>query len=268
MKRPSGGDEEAGQDAISTVKEPLWQDLQAAAGGLCSARQGWAQCRFQWTVGALPTKMAGSPPPPPCPNSCADKGEEASQSPIALTHSSIFPRPSARLSATMAGIISFGSGSANKSRPAVAVDSASTVTLDALPVRHVETDQERPGRSAKHLIKANHVNYAVVYKDLQQSNTNAHAICTAYILGANENQLNAIYDEQIKDLEPWRPSPAEVIDEDWRDFLGDRNYQRAFVDFFEDKLAMKFSYNWKEEMISVLTAGDEPLVNCLIGGCE
>ncbi|KAJ3492912.1 hypothetical protein NLG97_g5065 [Lecanicillium saksenae] len=164
----------------------------------------------------------------------------------------------------MAGILSFVSGSASKSRPKATP--ATTVAVDALPVQDIETDQERRGRSLKHLLKANHVNYAVVYKGLQFNNTNAHNMSTAYILGANENHLNTIYDEQIKDLDPWTPSPAEVIDEDWRDFLGDRNYQRAFVDFYEDKLALKFSYDWKQEMRHVLTDGDEPLINCLIGG--
>lgn len=164
-------------------------------------------------------------------------------------------------------IFTFSSASAPKPRGNTTPASV-TIALDALPVHEIEADQERPARALKHLLKANHVNYAVVYKDLQLNNYNAHNLSTAYILGGNENHLNTIYNEQIKDLEPWRPSPAEVIDEDWRDFLGDRNYQRAFVDFYEDKLAMEFAYNWKHELVSVLTAGDEPLINCLIGGCE
>ncbi|KAM3486654.1 hypothetical protein MY3957_009724 [Beauveria namnaoensis] len=160
-------------------------------------------------------------------------------------------------------MLSFGSVSAIKSKPNATP--ATTVAVEALPVHDIETDQERRGRSLKHLLKANHVNYAVVYKNLQLNNVNSHNLSTAYILGANENDLNTIYNEQIKDLEPWTPSPAEVIDEDWRDFLGNRNYQRAFVDYYEDKLAFKFAYDWKQEMRHVLTEGDEPLINCLIG---
>ncbi|KAM3527601.1 hypothetical protein MY4038_006261 [Beauveria bassiana] len=160
-------------------------------------------------------------------------------------------------------MLSFGSVSAIKSKPNATP--ATTVAVEALPVHDIEIDQERRGRSLKHLLKANHVNYAVVYKNLQLNNVNSHNLSTAYILGANENDLNTIYNEQIKDLEPWTPSPAEVIDEDWRDFLGNRNYQRAFVDYYEDKLAFKFAYDWKQEMRHVLTEGDEPLINCLIG---
>ncbi|PMB64187.1 hypothetical protein BM221_009981 [Beauveria bassiana] len=166
-------------------------------------------------------------------------------------------------------MLSFGSVSAIKSKPNATP--ATTVAVEALPVHDIETDQERRGRSLKHLLKANHVNYAVVYKNLQLNNVNSHNLSTAYILGANENDLNTIYNEQIKDLESWTPSPAEVIDEDWRDFLGNRNYQRAFVDYYEDKLAFKFAYDWKQEMRHVLTEGDEPLINCLIGAslaCE
>ncbi|OAA73825.1 cell cycle checkpoint protein RAD17 [Cordyceps fumosorosea ARSEF 2679] len=163
----------------------------------------------------------------------------------------------------MASMLSFASGSTSKSRPTATAKT--TVALQALPVQDIETDQDRRGRSLKHLLKANHVNYAVVDKTLQLNNVNTHNLSAAYILGANETHLDTIYNEQIKHLDPWTPSPAEVIDEDWRDFLGDRNYQRAFVDFFEDKLAFQFAYDWKQEMKHVLIDGDEPLINCLIG---
>ncbi|OAQ95628.1 hypothetical protein LLEC1_04065 [Akanthomyces lecanii] len=164
----------------------------------------------------------------------------------------------------MAGMLSFVSGSVTK--PKTQATAATTVALEALPVQDIEADQERRARLLKHLLKANHINYSVVYyKDLQLNNVNSHNLTTAYILGANENHLDTIYNDHIRILDPWKPSPAEVIDEDWSDFLGDRNYQRAFLDFYEDKLAFKFAYDWKQEVKHVLTDGDEPLINCLIG---
>jgi len=78
--------------------------------------------------------------------------------------------------------------------------------------------------------------------------------------------MNKIYDEESKELEEWKDSPAEVTDKDWREFLGDKRYQRAFVDFFEDELALKYDYDWKEVVNEYLYSGKEPLINGLIGG--
>lgn len=142
------------------------------------------------------------------------------------------------------------------------------IPLPSVEIHNVESNPDRRARCLKHLIKANHVNYSILYHDLQFDNHNPHILSSAYLLGATEVQLNAIYDSEIKKLEPWKPSPSEVIDEDWRDFLGDKRYQRAFVDYFEDKLAMRFSYDWKAEVSEFLFSGEEPLFHGLIGGCK
>ncbi|KAI9903128.1 hypothetical protein N3K66_002480 [Trichothecium roseum] len=140
------------------------------------------------------------------------------------------------------------------------------IPLPSVEIHNVESNPDRRARCLKHLIKANHVNYSILYHNLQFDNHNPHILSSAYLLGATEVQLNAIYDSEIKKLEPWKPSPSEVIDEDWRDFLGDKRYQRAFVDYFEDKLAMRFSYDWKAEVSEFLFSGEEPLFHGLIGG--
>ena len=95
-----------------------------------------------------------------------------------------------------------------------------------------------------------------------------HLLGSAYLFGANVEQLQKIYDEESKELEEWQDSPAEISDADWREFLGDGKYQRAFVDFFEDELALKFGYDWKRVAEEYLFSGKEPLVNGLIGGRE
>jgi hypothetical protein len=140
------------------------------------------------------------------------------------------------------------------------------IRLPPVEVHHVETNPDKRARCLKHLLKANHANYSIVYHNLQFDNHTPHILSSAYLLGANVSQLNAIYDEQITELEPWVPSPAEVCEDDWQDLRGDRRYQRAYVDFFEDQLAMQFSYHWKQEMEHYMFMGDEPLVNNLIGG--
>lgn len=140
------------------------------------------------------------------------------------------------------------------------------IDLPSVEIHHVETNPDRRARCLKHLLKANHVNYSVVYNNLRFNNHTSHILCSAYLMGANEIQLNAIYEAEIKTLDPWKPSPAEVVDNDWRDFLGDKEYQRAYVDFFEDKLAMQFGYEWKTEISHFMFTGKHPLFHGLTGG--
>ncbi|KAF4469146.1 Cell cycle checkpoint RAD17 [Fusarium albosuccineum] len=140
------------------------------------------------------------------------------------------------------------------------------INVPPVEVHHVETDPDRRARCLKHLLKANHANYSIVYHNLQYDNHNPHILSSAYLLGADVSQLNEIYDNQISELDPWEPSPAEIGDDDWEELRGDRRYQRAFVDYFEDKLVMRFHYDWKQELDHYLFAGEEPLIHGLIGG--
>lgn len=146
-------------------------------------------------------------------------------------------------------------------------DAPQTISLEPVEIHSIETAPEKRPRTLKHLLRANHVNHSIIYHNLQFDNHMAHILSSAYILGANEQQLHHIYDEEAKQLEPWTDSPAEIVETDWRDYLGDKRYQRAYVDFFEDRLASrKFVYNWKEVIGEFMFNGDEPLVNGLIGG--
>ena len=141
------------------------------------------------------------------------------------------------------------------------------IGVPAVEVHNVETAPEKRPRTLKHLLRANHVNHAVVYHDLQWDNHLAHALSSAYLLGASAAQLHSLYDAAATGgLEPWRDAPAEVVQADWRDFLGDRRYQRAYVDFFEDALALRHAYDWKHVVDEYMYGGEEPLVNGLIGG--
>ncbi|KAI4286699.1 MAG: hypothetical protein L6R35_004047 [Caloplaca aegaea] len=88
---------------------------------------------------------------------------------------------------------------------------------------------------------------------------------SAYLIGSESAHLNDIYDEESKHLEPWTDSPGEVSTYDWRDFLGNPKYQRAYLDFFEDELVLN-GYNWKKVLEQYLLQGKEPLINNLISG--
>jgi len=143
---------------------------------------------------------------------------------------------------------------------------AQSIDIPSVGIHDVETDPERRARTLKHLIKANHINHSILYHNLHFNNHMPHILGSAYLLGASPDQLQKIYDTESKELEEWEDSPAEISDADWRDFLGDPKYQRAFVDFFEDELALKYGYDWKKVAEEYLFSGKEPLINGLIGG--
>lgn len=144
--------------------------------------------------------------------------------------------------------------------------SAQSIELPSVEVYNVETAPEKRPRTLKHLFRANHINHSILYHNDQYHNHMPHLLGSAYILGANVDQLQTIYDTESKELEEWKDSPAEISDTDWRDYLGNKKYQRAYVDFFEDELALKFEYDWRRVAEEYLFSGKEPLINCLISG--
>ncbi|KAI1081761.1 hypothetical protein F5B20DRAFT_535290 [Whalleya microplaca] len=148
----------------------------------------------------------------------------------------------------------------------VTTDSTPSIDIPPVEVHNVETAPEKRPRTLKHLLRANHANHSIIYHDLRFDNHLPHILCSAYLLGASDQQLHRIYDREAQELEPWKESPAEVTEGDWRDFLGDKRYQRAYVDFFEDALVMKHNYRWKGVVDEYMYGGEEPLVNGLIGG--
>lgn len=142
-----------------------------------------------------------------------------------------------------------------------------TIDIPAVEVHDVEAAPEKRPRTLKHLLRANHVNHSIIYHNLEFDNHMAHILCSAYLLGANVSQLHHIYNKEAESLEPWEDSPQEIVPDDWRDFLGNKRYQRAYVDFFEDSLSSHAcSYDWKKVVNKYMFEGKDPLVNGLIGG--
>ncbi|KAF2146589.1 uncharacterized protein K452DRAFT_314839 [Aplosporella prunicola CBS 121167] len=137
--------------------------------------------------------------------------------------------------------------------------------IPSVTIHDVETAAEKRPRTLKHLIRANHANHSIIYHELRFHNHTPHILGSAYIFGATAEHLNDIYDKEAEELEPWTDSPSEIAKHDWRDFLGKREYQRAFIDFFEDQL-VQYSYDWKAELKDFLFEGENPLINNLISG--
>lgn len=142
---------------------------------------------------------------------------------------------------------------------------AQAIKIPSVEVHDVETAAGKRARTLKHLIKGNHANHSVVYHNLQFDNHMPHILSSAYLLGASEQQLHHIYDHESKELESWTDAPAEVTEDDWREFLGEKEYQRAFMDFFEDHLA-SYSYDWRKVVAEFMFKGKQPLINAVICG--
>ncbi|USP76948.1 uncharacterized protein yc1106_04222 [Curvularia clavata] len=140
-----------------------------------------------------------------------------------------------------------------------------TVDLPSVEIHDIETAADKRPRTLKHLLKANHANYAIIYHNLRFHNHTPHILGSAYLLGGTAEHLNEIYEKEAEELEPWRDAPGEITKDDWRDFLGKREYQRAFIDFFEDQLVSK-KYSVDQVLEEFLFKGKEPLINGLISG--
>ncbi|KAK9237610.1 hypothetical protein V1525DRAFT_456651 [Lipomyces kononenkoae] len=123
-----------------------------------------------------------------------------------------------------------------------------------------------PYRKLHQLLRANHATYAVLYNNRRFHNHMPHLLGSAYLLGANAKQLVDLYEAESKFLEPWKEdSPAEVTADDWRNFYGQRVYQRGYKDYFDDEV-MQASYDWKRVVSKYLLADDATLLNGVIGG--
>ncbi|KAH9873475.1 hypothetical protein IAQ61_004098 [Plenodomus lingam] len=140
-----------------------------------------------------------------------------------------------------------------------------TVTIPSVEIHDIETSAEKRPRTLKHLLKANHANYSIIYHNLRFHNHTPHILGSAYLLGATAEQLNEIYEKEAEGLEPWSDAPGEITTADWREYLGRREYQRAFIDFFEDQLVNR-KYNLSALLDEFLLGGKEPLINTLISG--
>ncbi|KAI9681191.1 MAG: hypothetical protein M1817_002473 [Caeruleum heppii] len=92
-----------------------------------------------------------------------------------------------------------------------------------------------------------------------------NALGSAYILGSSVDHLNHLYDRMSPRLDPWQDSPGEISKHDWREYLGDKRYVKAYVDFFEDEL-VNTGYDWKTLAAEYLFHGKNPLISSVVGG--
>ncbi|KEF52169.1 uncharacterized protein A1O9_11796 [Exophiala aquamarina CBS 119918] len=149
-----------------------------------------------------------------------------------------------------------------------------SIQIPAVEVHDVEVLSDKRGRRLKHLLRLNHATYSILYNRLRFHNHTPHHLGSGYLLGGTADHLNDIYEDAVANdgHEPWKDSPSEIALHDYRDYLGKREYQRAWVDFFEDQLVLE-GYEWKDvvgrfiyERGSKGSANEWPLFNALVSG--
>lgn len=147
------------------------------------------------------------------------------------------------------------------------------IEIPSVTVHDVETSTEKRDRRLKHLLKLNHSNFSILWNKRRFHNHTPHLLGSAYLLGGSADHLTEAYEYENKEgNEPWEDSPGEIALHDHRDFLGKREYQRAWVDFFEDQL-IDYGYDWKQVAAKFLFERGEkgsdherPMFACLTGG--
>lgn len=112
----------------------------------------------------------------------------------------------------------------------VGLGGSQRVNIAKVPVVNVETLKDKRGRRLKHLVKLNHTNHSILYNHLRFHNHSPHLLGSAYLFNGSADHLTAIYEDIAArdNLEPWEDSPGEIALHDHRDFLGKKEYQRAW----------------------------------------
>ena len=167
---------------------------------------------------------------------------------------------------------SFFSGGLPK-LPFTRASTANAINIPPIQVHDVETSTDKRDRRLKHLLKLNHANFSILWNQMRFHNHTPHILGSAYLLGGTADHLTDVYEHAGKEgNEPWEDSPGEIALHDYRDYLSKRDYQRAWVDFFEDQL-VDHSYDWKEVASHFLFERGEkgspnvyPLFSCLTAG--
>lgn len=152
--------------------------------------------------------------------------------------------------------------------------SSTSVNIPTVPIHDLHSLASKRDRRLNQLIKLNHVQHSILYNHLRFHNHTPHLLGSAYLLNGSTEHLNHLYDDvNAHDrLEPWEDAPGEIAEHDHREFLGKRNYQRAWLDFFEDQL-LENSYSWKNVVSKYIfelghpdSPSPQPIFNCLVAG--
>lgn len=92
-----------------------------------------------------------------------------------------------------------------------------------------------------------------------------HLLGSLQLLGASPARLAEVYASESKILPP-PPSPETTITRDnWREYLGDRNFTQAYLAFFTQELNTTHHGDWRALLTEYLLTGPNPLIHSMTG---
>jgi hypothetical protein len=96
--------------------------------------------------------------------------------------------------------------------------------------------------------------------------TEQQILNSAYKLNGSASHLEETYGFIAQELVPWQPAKIPIQDdEDLFQHLGDKGYQRAFIEYFDRRLR-EFDGDWRQLVNYYLLDGPHPMIGGLVGG--
>ena len=118
------------------------------------------------------------------------------------------------------------------------------------------------------LLQNNHDHYSILYNGTRFHNHTVHFLGSNYLLESSVTQLEAVYTDSVPHamLESWKASAGQINQSNFRDYIGKKAYQRAWVDFFEQQLrSASPKSSWQSVAVQLIldcvsAAGDTSLM--------
>ena len=109
-------------------------------------------------------------------------------------------------------------------------------------------------------------NYQVLFYRRAFHNHNAHHLGSLYFLGASDERIEQIYKLMCNVVDPYDPSPHPITRANWRNSLGDKQFCKAYKDFFEQELIASGD-NWRKRFLDLLLEDKaQPMINGVVCG--
>ncbi|KAL2838539.1 hypothetical protein BJY01DRAFT_237438 [Aspergillus pseudoustus] len=141
--------------------------------------------------------------------------------------------------------------------------------LQSLPPSYTLDAQDERANTLRCLLEKGHTTVAPLRdpKLILHSHL-PHLLGSAYFLGCSAEQLEELYSHEITTLREIDDTFIEgnaIQLGNWRDFLGQKPYTVAYVQYFDEEIKRNEG-DWKKVLNEYLFPGPEPLINGFSGG--
>jgi hypothetical protein len=108
--------------------------------------------------------------------------------------------------------------------------------------------------------------YQILFNHQMYHNHMAHHLGALHFLGASDEKLEEVFKVMSEVVEPYEPSPHQITRANWRDSLGDKQFCKAYKDFFEQELTGSGDH-WQRKLLDFLLENEkQPLINGILCG--